>query len=161
MIMNPLLVKEAASALLTSGGRSSMKNLLAMAAAGLLIFAGLGWYLDWYKVQRGTGADGQPNVTVGINTNEIRKDIGVVRDRAGQIFTGRPGTYTGAPTQPTYPTSYPPQSYPQYPQYPQYPTPSYPQQPYQPGYQQGQSNWVPSQPQPTYPGGYAPQQRPF
>ena len=175
--MNPLLVQEAAAALLSSAGRSGLKNLLSMIVAGILIFAGLGYYLDWYKIQRTPGPDGQQNITIGVNTNEIKKDFAIVRDRAGQIINGKPTGFP-APTQPTYPTSYPPpqnpypQTQPTYPgryptttqQYPnsQYPTqypPTYPQ-PQQPGYyppaatyppQQG--NWTPTQPasRPTYP----------
>ena len=176
--MNPLLVQEAAAALLSSAGRSGLKNLVSMIVAGILIFAGLGYYLDWYKIQATAGPNGTENITLNVNKNEIKKDFAIVRDRAGQIINGKPSGYA-APTQPSYPTSYP-TSYPPQNPYPQtqYPSQPYPQQPapYAAGLlaaaaaagllsagrdvspQQG--NWTPTQPasRPTYP--QAPQ-RPF
>jgi hypothetical protein len=168
--MNPLLVQEAAAALFSSAGRSGLKNILWMLTVGVVIFAGLGYYLDWYKIQATPGPNGTENIVIGVNTNEIKKDFAVVRDRAGQIINGRPTGYP-APTQPTpgYQQPYPTQPY-QQTQYPptQYPTqypPTYPQQ--QPGYypptagtyppQQG--NWTPTQPA-SRPA-YAPGTRPF
>jgi hypothetical protein len=182
--MNPLLVQEAAAALLSSAGRSGLKNLFSMVVAGILIFAGLGYYLDWYKIRETPGPNGQQNITIGVNTNEIKKDFAIVRDRAGQIINGKPAGYP-APTQPGYPSNYPqqnpyqPTQYPaQYQQpyqqpYAQQPTqyaPGYAQQPaytqqQQPGYyppagtyppQQG--GWTPSQPasRPAYPPGTRP-----
>jgi hypothetical protein len=167
--MNPLLVQEAAAALLSSAGRSNLKNLVSMVAVGLLIFFGLGYYLDWYKIQRTPGPDGQQNITLGVNTNEIKKDFAIVRDKAGQIINGKPTGYQ-SPTAPTYPPNYQPQ-YPTQAPYPQtpYPQTQYPTQPYpaqypptntqpqqQPGYYppaQPQSNWTPTQPasRPVYP----------
>jgi hypothetical protein len=171
--MNPLLVQEAAAALLSSAGRSGLKNLVSMIVAGILIFAGLGYYLDWYKIQATPGPNGTQNITLNVNKNEIKKDIAIVRDRAGQIINGKTTGYA-APTQPSYPTSYPPQNpYPQtqYPTQPyQQPTqyaPAYSQQPPQPGYYPPagtypptQGNWVPTQPasRPTY---QQPAPRPF
>jgi hypothetical protein len=165
--MNPLLVQEAAAALLSSAGRSGLKNLLSMIAAGVLIFAGLGYYLDWYKIQATPGPNGSENVTLNVNRNEIKKDIAIVRDRAGQLIKS---TGYAAPTQPGYPqqnpyqqTQYPAQPYPQQQPY----APAYTQQPQQPGYyppagtyppQQG--GWVPAQPtnRPAY---QQPAPRPF
>src|SRR5258708_876313 len=120
MKMNPLLVQEAASVLLSSAGRSNLKSLFSMVVMGLLIFAGLGYYLDWYKIQRTPGPDGTQNITIGVNTNEIKKDFAIVRDRAGQIINGKSNSYP-PPTQPTYPATYPQQ---------QYPTQTYPQSQY-------------------------------
>jgi hypothetical protein len=175
--MNPLLVQEAAAALLSSAGRSGLKNLLSMIAAGVLIFAGLGYYLDWYKIQATAGPNGTESITLNVNKNEIKKDFAIVRDRAGQIINGKPSAYT-APTQPSYPPAYPQQN--PY-QQTQYPTQPY-QQPYQqptqyaPGYSQQpqsgyyppagtypppqQGNWTPTQPasRPTY---QQPAPRPF
>src|SRR5882672_5167424 len=65
--MNPLVVQGAAQLLLgryKSEKGMFMKNILTMAATGLVIFAGLGWYLDWYKVARTTAPDGKQHIDI-------------------------------------------------------------------------------------------------
>ena len=170
--MNPHVVKGAAS-LLLGGGGAGMKNLLSMAAAGLVIFAGLGWYLDWYKVQRTQLPDGHQSIGVDINTPQIKNDWQRGRDKVTGYLTNKNGTpanpQSAPPQQGGYPqppkTGYPQSQYPtqqqqypqqQYPQqqYPQqqYPQQQYPQQQNAPGYPQQQpfvpkSNWTPAAPQ--------------
>jgi hypothetical protein len=51
-----------------------MRNLLAFAAAAALTVAGLGWYLDWYKIQSTPSTDGHRNVEVDIDTNKVGED---------------------------------------------------------------------------------------
>src|SRR2546423_322392 len=51
---------------LVSGGRP-MRNLLAFLAAAVLAFVGLGWYLDWYKVQSVPSTPGHQSFTVEVN----------------------------------------------------------------------------------------------
>jgi hypothetical protein len=176
--MNPLLVQEAAAALLSSAGRSGLKNIFSMVVVGILIFAGLGYYLDWYKVQATAGPNGTENIVLNVNTAAIKKSEATVgnyiRNGANQIFNNnKPGYPT--PAQPAYPSNYPQQN-PQYPtqyQQPTYPqqqpaqyAPNYAQQPTYPQQQPGyyppaatyppqQGGWTPTQPasRPAYPPG--------
>ncbi len=52
-----------------------MKNLLAFVAAAGLTFAGLGWYLDWYKVRSEPGPAGHHNVNIDIDKVKISQDV--------------------------------------------------------------------------------------
>lgn len=52
-----------------------MRNMLAMAAFGLLVFAGLGYYLDWYRIQSAAGTDGKRHYSVDVDTNKIETDV--------------------------------------------------------------------------------------
>jgi hypothetical protein len=52
-----------------------MRNLLALLAALLLIFAGLGWYLDWFKLKQQPADPGHNNVSIDINTHKIGQDL--------------------------------------------------------------------------------------
>ena len=52
-----------------------MRNLLAFSAAAALTVAGLGWYLDWYKIQSTPSYNGHRNVEVDIDTNKIHDDV--------------------------------------------------------------------------------------
>lgn len=47
-----------------------MRNLLALLAAAGLTFVGVGWYLDWYKVQS-NGND----VHITINKQKVSTDV--------------------------------------------------------------------------------------
>ena len=154
--MNPLVVQGAAKLLLgqyKSQQGMFMKNILTMAATGLVIFASLGWYLDWYKVARSTTPDGKQHIVIDLNTKRIESDYEKGREKVtGYLQTN------GIPvpgTQPQFPN-------PAYPQ-PQQPFPTaggFPaQQPYfpPPGYQQQPQaqGWTPAAPvnRPTN-GGY-------
>src|SRR5262245_43102493 len=52
-----------------------MRNLLAFLGALTLTLAGVGWYLDWYKVRSSPTPSGQRGVTIDINTGKIGKDL--------------------------------------------------------------------------------------
>ena len=52
-----------------------MRNLLALLAAGLLVFIGLGWHLGWYRVQSAPSADGHRQINVDLNTKKIAEDV--------------------------------------------------------------------------------------
>jgi hypothetical protein len=52
-----------------------MRNLLAFFAALTLTVAGLGWYLDWYRLRSAPAADGHRNVTIDINAPKIGQDL--------------------------------------------------------------------------------------
>jgi hypothetical protein len=52
-----------------------MRNLLAFVAAATLTVAGLGWYLDWYRIRSQPAPTGQRSLTIDINTSKIGADI--------------------------------------------------------------------------------------
>ncbi len=57
-----------------------MRNLLALAAALVLIFLGLGWYFDWYRIKTTTTEDGHRQINIDLNTDRIKSDVGKARD---------------------------------------------------------------------------------
>jgi hypothetical protein len=52
-----------------------MRNLLAFLAAAALTVAGLGWYLDWYKIQSTPTPTGHHTVNIDIDAPKITKDV--------------------------------------------------------------------------------------
>jgi hypothetical protein len=53
-----------------------MRNLLALFALVLLVFAVLGWFRDWYAIQRQPAAvDGHHSVNIDINSGKIFDDV--------------------------------------------------------------------------------------
>lgn len=52
-----------------------MRNMLALAAFALLIFAGVGWYFDWYNVSKSASANGHTGVNIDINSSKIISDV--------------------------------------------------------------------------------------
>jgi hypothetical protein len=52
-----------------------MRNLLAFLAAATLTFAGVGWYLGWYKVKSDSAPTGHRKVNIDINSVKIGEDV--------------------------------------------------------------------------------------
>lgn len=52
-----------------------MRNMLALLALSLLIFAGIGWWLDWYQIRSQTGLTGHQSVNIDINGSKISSDV--------------------------------------------------------------------------------------
>jgi len=52
-----------------------VKNLLALLAAAVLTFAGIGWYLDWYHISSTSGTQGHRNVNIDVNSGKIVEDV--------------------------------------------------------------------------------------
>src|SRR5262245_64937772 len=52
-----------------------MRNLLALGAAGVLGFAGIGWDLGWYKIQSTPARDGHRTISIDVDTTKIKKDV--------------------------------------------------------------------------------------
>jgi hypothetical protein len=52
-----------------------MRNLLAFMAAGVLAFAGAGWYLGWYQVESAPAASGKNAVKIEIDRAKIGSDL--------------------------------------------------------------------------------------
>ena len=75
-----------------------MRNLLALGGAALLIFLGLGWYLDWYRLKVTPGEPGHRNISFDVNTNEITEDLSKAKERCA---AGWPRRINRPPTIPT------------------------------------------------------------
>jgi len=54
-----------------------MRNLLAFLAALALTFAGVGWYLDWFKIRSAPPVEepGHRSVNIDINTKKVGQDL--------------------------------------------------------------------------------------
>jgi hypothetical protein len=52
-----------------------MRNLLALFALALLVFAGVGWYLGWYKIQSSPAAEGHHQINVDVDKKKISEDL--------------------------------------------------------------------------------------
>jgi hypothetical protein len=63
-----------------------MKNLLAFVAAAVLMFVGVGWYLDWFQVLNGPSAFGHHKFEFDVNTAKIESDVEAGKEKvAGAI----------------------------------------------------------------------------
>jgi len=58
-----------------------MKNLLALIGAVIVLVAGLGWYLGWYKLSTESG-----HVKLDVDTQEVSKDLKKGRDAVTNII---------------------------------------------------------------------------
>ena len=52
-----------------------MKNLLAFLAAAVLMFGGVGWYLDWFHIDRAPAASGHHAFSIDLNGDKIGSDV--------------------------------------------------------------------------------------
>jgi hypothetical protein len=52
-----------------------MRNLLALVGGAVVIFAGVGWYLDWYKIKSDPAPAGHQNVNIDFNRVKIAEDV--------------------------------------------------------------------------------------
>src|SRR5579859_1514380 len=52
-----------------------MRNLLALLAAVVLVFAGVGWYRGWYRVQSNAAPPGHHAVNIDIDKDKIGRDL--------------------------------------------------------------------------------------
>ena len=64
-----------------------VKNLLALGAAALIGFAGIGWYLGWYKIQTTPTASGE-KVTIDLNTPKIKEDVAHGKEKLRDYLSG-------------------------------------------------------------------------
>jgi hypothetical protein len=56
-------------------GGKAMKNLLAFLAAAVLVFLGVGWYLDWFHVLGAPAPSGHKTFSVDVNADKIESDV--------------------------------------------------------------------------------------
>ncbi len=79
-----------------------MRNLLALAAAGLIGFAGIGWYLGWYRFQTEATDTGR-HISIDLNTPKIKEDVGRGREKLRDFLSSddenpSPSNPTAAPS---------------------------------------------------------------
>ena len=80
------------------------KNLLALLAAALLIFAGVGWYLGWYNFTSTPSGNGKQRITVDVDTKKIGEDLKKAKDNIEKLKTR--ATNDIQETQPQEPRSF-------------------------------------------------------
>lgn len=86
-----------------------MRNLLALGALGLLAFAGIGWYLGWYKVQTTPGTNGHRQIEIDLNTNKIKADVNQGETKVHDWLNDKNNTQsTNSPSTPGTTTSFRP-----------------------------------------------------
>ena len=52
-----------------------MRNLLALFALALLVFAGVGWFRDWYQIKTGPADAGHQSVNIDFHGAKILSDV--------------------------------------------------------------------------------------
>jgi hypothetical protein len=63
-----------------------MRNLLAFLMLLLLVFAGLGWYLDWFKVRSAPGTDGHTTLSIDVNTVKAYTDVSKAAHKGAELL---------------------------------------------------------------------------
>jgi hypothetical protein len=80
-----------------------MRNLLALLALALLVFAGVGWMLGWYNIQSTSDSSGHRQIHIDVNTPKITQDLNKGREKLRDILSQDtdPGSHaTVTPTAP-------------------------------------------------------------
>ena len=76
-----------------------MKNILALIGLAVVLFAGLGWYLGWYKLGVEPAADGHRKINVDVDVNKIKSDAKKGEQKIEQVITPGSNGATSAPTE--------------------------------------------------------------
>jgi hypothetical protein len=63
-----------------------MRNFLAFLAAAVIVLAGAGWYLDWFKVSSQPNGEGHRNITVDVDTQKVGSDVSTAVKKGEQIL---------------------------------------------------------------------------
>ncbi len=63
-----------------------MRNLLAFSMALLLTLAGVGWYLDWFRIQTTAGSDGHSHVNLDVNTVKAYQDVSKAATKGAELL---------------------------------------------------------------------------
>ena len=64
-----------------------MRNLLALIGLATVTFVGLGWYLGWYKLEKGgPSQNGGTTVNVDLNSKKIGADIQTGAEKVGEFI---------------------------------------------------------------------------
>jgi hypothetical protein len=77
-----------------------MRNLLALGALALLVFAAVGYFLGWYSVKTDPTADGHRQVTIDVNSTKISEDLSKSKAKLHNMLENKgpanPGSSTGS-----------------------------------------------------------------
>ena len=73
-----------------------MKNILALIGLVVVLTAGLGWYLGWYKLGTEPGDSGHRVINVDVNTQKITDDLKKGGQKVGEIITPDKGSTPAA-----------------------------------------------------------------
>jgi len=79
-----------------------MRNILALIGGGIVLLAGLGWYLDWFSIKRQPSGEGVQSLQVDIHSKKIIRDSQNALERGSELLRelqeneGKNGT-KGAP----------------------------------------------------------------
>ena len=85
-----------------------MRNTLALLAAGLLVVAGLGWYLGWYHVRSTPTSDGHQQISIDVDKKKVVADVKKgVQEGTHEVqgFLKKEGITPSLPTPPLPPVS--------------------------------------------------------
>ncbi len=63
-----------------------MRNLLALAALAVIIFAVVGYYQGWYAIEETAAADGQKSYRVVFFTNKTQEDLNKAKNELGEVL---------------------------------------------------------------------------
>jgi hypothetical protein len=63
-----------------------MKNLLAFLAAAVLMFAGVGWYLDWFHILSGPTDTDHYSVKLDFDAKKIKDDVRKGEETAAAVI---------------------------------------------------------------------------
>ncbi len=76
-----------------------MRNLLALLGAATLTFVGLGWYLDWYKIERKPSpVAGTQRLEINLNSHKVGTDVVNGGKRVGELIEHLSDKDGNAPT---------------------------------------------------------------
>lgn len=74
-----------------------MRNLLALGAAALIGFAGIGWYLGWYKFQTEATDTGR-QIKIDLDTPKIKQDVGAGREKLRNYLASDENATSNSPS---------------------------------------------------------------
>jgi hypothetical protein len=85
-----------------------MKNMLALAAFGVLVVAAVGYFLGWYHISSTKAPTGHNQVTIDIDAQKVKQDVEKGKQKVQDIMhkdKGKNENTSGTPTPPPPPSS--------------------------------------------------------
>jgi hypothetical protein len=81
-----------------------MRNLLALLGLLVVVFAAVGWYCGWYKININREADGKLQINTNVNTEKVVDDSTAFFHKVGELVGDR-GEKSGQPAPATTPAN--------------------------------------------------------
>jgi hypothetical protein len=63
-----------------------MRNLLALIGALVVGFAGVGWYMGWYKLSVSKNPEGHIQIRTDVHTDKVAEDVGKASQQIGSFI---------------------------------------------------------------------------